>query len=742
MLSSRHIAALACAALLVLAVIYHTNSLVAKSSYGNIALLRNVPQLSYAANPFEEAQYNEQSKKETPESLLFESRSTQSRLTDNSAASAALSSTRPAGTTAATAVDTQDSHAAQSKAEQPLQPLQTQQQLQAQPAQEQAALSSQSPSPPAAKKDMTVGTGASIGQCPPGRKPYHVVMTAASGTYQEWQSRIAYYHYQKQKRLNPCSELGSFTRLFNTPGARPDSLMDEIPTLLVKQLGHGRCNECDHGFIVMNRPWGAVQLVESSYFDEKIAEEYILVMETDHMIMRPPPNDATEEKPVGFGFYYMISTDKKLEPVVRKFLNPEIDITTVDNVGPSPLLIHKPLLRKLARPWWELSLKMKGDSAANQVFGWVLEMWGYNLAARNLGIRHTVSKDIQVEPQGTGTDDMETKYIYHYTFGLVVPDKRGKTWRIDKRQYYGYYPADNLGMPPTCSARSGFIITSLFNEASQHIEGWQTQRGGREGRSMRGRNDLASNPAASDSPLYDLSKLPLEQPGLGELLRGTGPWNWGSLDSLYLFARGVAYASFGTNQGAMGRWSVAAGSTDQLDLELCDKSYRLTFADPTAPWAFSSLNIDTQAKGHGVLPDVTQHLQTMLPPPAANLRLAHFGSGLATGGNASFAEELAGSGPWSWAGNSPLAFLRGGVLLTPWGRGNWGVTRRQGAETAASTEVFADFAGSEHTVRLLDSMCLRLQSSRKSDGDRVGIEFLGTQTVDSVGVCETARDLL
>jgi len=36
-----------------------------------------------------------------------------------------------------------------------------------------------------------------------------------------------------------------------------------------------------------------------------------------------------------------ISTDPKLQPVVQKFLDPAIDIRTVDNVGPSPLLVHK-----------------------------------------------------------------------------------------------------------------------------------------------------------------------------------------------------------------------------------------------------------------------------------------------------------------------------------------------------------------------------------------------------------------
>jgi len=368
-----------------------------------------------------------------------------------------------------------------------------------------------SPSPPkpstegaaAAKPAPTVAAAAATStECPPGRRPYHVVMTAASGNYQEWQSRLAYWHYKKQKALHPCSDLGGFTRLFNTPGAKPDGLMDEMPTLLVQQLGHGRCKECDRGFIVMNRPWGVVQLVESEYWRSHITEEWIMVMETDHMIMRPPPNIATEEKPVGFGFYYMIGTDPKLKPVVKKFLNSDIDPATVDAVGPSPLLVHKPMLKKLARPWFDLSQTMQGDSDAQRIFGWVLEMWGYNIAARNMGIRHTVSKDLQVEPQGIGTDDMEEKQIYHYTFGLGVEGAGGYKWRLDKRQYYGGYPSDHLSMPPACSAKSGFIFAGLINEAAQNIPGWHN----------RAPNTAASSAGAGggDSPLSSLLEHPAE----------------------------------------------------------------------------------------------------------------------------------------------------------------------------------------------------------------------------------------
>ena len=111
------------------------------------------------------------------------------------------------------------------------------------------------------------------------------------------------------------------------------------------------------------------------------------------MMMRVFPNLATPDRPVGFGFYYMLGMDPKLKPVVEKFLDPSISAETVDAVGPSPILIHKPLLQKVARPWWDMSQRMQKDPDAQRIFGWVLEMWGYNLAVRNMGIRHTVSKE-------------------------------------------------------------------------------------------------------------------------------------------------------------------------------------------------------------------------------------------------------------------------------------------------------------------------------------------------------------
>jgi len=50
----------------------------------------------------------------------------------------------------------------------------------------------------AAARPPAIEVGATNSRCAH-RNPYHVIMTAASGTYQEWQSRIAYYHYLKLK---------------------------------------------------------------------------------------------------------------------------------------------------------------------------------------------------------------------------------------------------------------------------------------------------------------------------------------------------------------------------------------------------------------------------------------------------------------------------------------------------------------------------------------------------------------
>ena len=94
---------------------------------------------------------------------------------------------------------------------------------------------------PAGAADMPITTAAPVRpagcSCPPGRKPYHTILTAQASTYQRWQTLIFYHHFKKQQRLHPCTEMVGFTRLLASDNARSDDLMNLMPTVTVPQLG-------------------------------------------------------------------------------------------------------------------------------------------------------------------------------------------------------------------------------------------------------------------------------------------------------------------------------------------------------------------------------------------------------------------------------------------------------------------------------------------------------------------------
>ena len=53
--------------------------------------------------------------------------------------------------------------------------------------------------------------------------------------------------------------------------------------------------------------------------------------------------------------------------------------------------------------------------------------------------------------------------------------------------------------------------------------------------------------------------------------------------------------------------------------------------------------------------------------------------------------------PWAWGGVSDMTFGTDGKLTTPWGAGTWGPVAE------AETNIFVDFVGARHNLRLLPS---------------------------------------
>ena len=315
----------------------------------------------------------------------------------------------------------------------------------------------------------------------PGRRSYHALLTSQSSPYQQWQSRIMYFHWQKQKaKQGRCGEMGGFTRLCATKGGQPDGLEREIPSLFTTQLPDEVLAKHFH-FGVLNRPHSIKTLLETPRMLEQITSKFVLILETDHVLMKPIPNFATETTPAAFVFGYMHGHAGQ-NSIVKKYW-PDGSGSSLDPVGPSPLLIHLDQLRLVTPRWLNYSFGLRSNGDAERVMqGWVQEMWGYTIAAASVGVKHKLIRDFQVEHGASArpaADFDQHAYIFHYTYGIEYTmsgrpqgiNQIGE-WSLDKRHYGGDYPPRQLQPPPEGANAAAYWLLNAWNEASAAIADW------------------------------------------------------------------------------------------------------------------------------------------------------------------------------------------------------------------------------------------------------------------------------
>lgn len=292
----------------------------------------------------------------------------------------------------------------------------------------------------------------------PGRKPFHTILTATVQVYQQWQCRIMYRHWLKQRALDPrgaCTEMTGFTRLVASQDGLPDGVEGEVPSVFVREISNAELNQFK-GYRVINRPYSVVQLMRLPYWRESIREEYVLIAETDHIFMQPVPNSAALGAPSAYIFNYM-GANKAYEGIVHRHWRAGCgeactapDFKIVQPIGPSPVIIAKADLERVGPVWHKTAVSLKGDREAESHLGWVIEMcgepparrarapsaaadhcipartpgrrrWGYAIASASIGLRHTLFADFQVEPGALSSRQQlerftERYWILHYTY--------------------------------------------------------------------------------------------------------------------------------------------------------------------------------------------------------------------------------------------------------------------------------------------------------------------------------------
>ena len=407
------------------------------------------------------------------------------------------------------------------------------------------------------------------------KKPYHVLLTASSGPFQRWQTRVFHHHYLQIKKQNTCTEMGGFTRLLTLPshGPQTDDLFPIMKTVVATELKRGTE---DLGFVVLNRPSSLLQVLQSGKL--QMLEEFVLITETDHIFMKPLPNLAEQGLAVGYKFHYMSPRrDSQTVSIIKRFAGSSW--TKVQQVGPSPLLISQADLRRVVGPWKDMSFAMKRDPEADAKFHWMLEMWGYTVAAATVNLTHVESEDLQIEPSsqfGTSVYNgpTPTHYILHYTFshefsydGVPMIDTRYGEWRFDKRPFQKGITKD-LEPPPRCATEAAWTLWRRVYEAA-NAESSVTWENG----------DIQWDHEAIKTSVRGLAA----SENAAKLV-ASGPWKWND-DTIFFLRGGFAFTPWGT-----ARWGVAPnGAPDghEFVLFLCGverwtHSFRLVSGDSEA----------------------------------------------------------------------------------------------------------------------------------------------------------------
>ena len=104
-----------------------------------------------------------------------------------------------------------------------------------------------------------------------------------------------YRSYLQIKAADPGSPVGGYTRVLHA--AQHDDLFHLIPSILVKKLPASILRD----YPPMNRPWALCQFLARV----RIPEDYVMMTEPDHILVRPLPLEAGPGKAVVWPFWYV-----------------------------------------------------------------------------------------------------------------------------------------------------------------------------------------------------------------------------------------------------------------------------------------------------------------------------------------------------------------------------------------------------------------------------------------------------
>jgi hypothetical protein len=275
----------------------------------------------------------------------------------------------------------------------------------------------------------------------------HVVFSCENTTYMWWQAEFLHHTYTIAGMNAQLTALVAATdepeREFTCNTVRVASYKDSIPSAPL---------------LVLNKPGG---IAEWAALDGP-RDETILIVDPDSMFVRPvfDPGPIADGEAYSETHDYMHVDLPKNRIVLDRHCRTEL-LTKVQPVG-IYIFVNRGCLAELARRWLQKSIDIAGDPICRDALsgtGWLSDMWGYTIAAAELGIHHHIRSFSQV----TGSDSLNNP-ITHYCFPLM--EKHDGTWEPDTQKpilwsKWHYRPWEDPPTPIGTTVEGELLLESL-----------------------------------------------------------------------------------------------------------------------------------------------------------------------------------------------------------------------------------------------------------------------------------------
>jgi hypothetical protein len=278
-----------------------------------------------------------------------------------------------------------------------------------------------------------------LGWKPDQRGRVHVIFNCEDTAYQYWQSELLAYTYRKVQQPGPL------TRLLSSDEDAKFAFSEST----FKARSFSKHPRSGDKYLAYNKPASIIEWFKAT--DPK--EKTIVVIDPDCIFLSKCVREVQQGKPAAQLYSYMAPDGGLGKLIISRHCRKNRNL--VQPVG-IPVAIHKDDLKNISPRWLEVTREIRDDRASHVAAGWIAEMFGYTIAAAELGLNHTIER-LCVFP---GENSIDAPFMHYCS--PSEHKELGFHWHKGV-----YKPWEQPPMPPVGSPKAAIVLAETLREAAE-----------------------------------------------------------------------------------------------------------------------------------------------------------------------------------------------------------------------------------------------------------------------------------